>query len=517
MDPDRNGRSDPASVPAKPRLVDRVRVAAERLPLHVALFAAFPVLFLYEFNMLFAPPSELPIPLTIALLAAAIVWGLSWLFLRNLTRSALMASGIVIVLETAGRILYGVPDDVHAATPPPQAYAFGALVLVGIVGLALVLRRSRGGFPKATLAANFIALALVLQSAGAIAESEVTRHTFSGDPILLNGTGPKPDIYLIVLDEYSAPEYMEKTWGYNDSGFTQNLSSAGFQVLNRSTANYPITLFSLASMLNMQYLPADPVTRSEVAMPMVRNPITIASLRTLGYKWVHFDTNYEPTIANANADLNVECGISDFQIELIHETALRPLQSLLIPEDVIKQDRINCQFDQLANLPSIPNLPSGPLFVFDHFLVPHSPYVFGPAGQSVSWGNNLTLNTSAEKTAYREQVQYTNNRTLTAIHAILAHSKTPPVILLFSDDGEVPWTTWDGSNASVNATMRNLAAVYNPGHAALPANLSLVNVFRYLLNEDFGANLPILPTENWYFTGDPNELLNRTSVLQSSS
>ena len=64
----------------------------------------------------------------------------------------------------------------------------------------------------------------------------------------------KPDIYLIILDGYGREDVLQELYGFDNQEFIDYLKGKGFYVAEESTPNYPMTWFSLSSLLNMKYL-----------------------------------------------------------------------------------------------------------------------------------------------------------------------------------------------------------------------------------------------------------------------
>ena len=63
-----------------------------------------------------------------------------------------------------------------------------------------------------------------------------------------------PDIYYIILDEYAGADSLEKNFNFDNIEFISALSKRGFFMPSNSYSNYPYTLLSIPSILNMQYL-----------------------------------------------------------------------------------------------------------------------------------------------------------------------------------------------------------------------------------------------------------------------
>ena len=73
-------------------------------------------------------------------------------------------------------------------------------------------------------------------------------------PSTANNVPIKPDIYLLIFDEYAGNISLKNNFQYDNTDFLKKLESAGFYVPKISYANYPNTGLSIPSTLNMNYL-----------------------------------------------------------------------------------------------------------------------------------------------------------------------------------------------------------------------------------------------------------------------
>ena len=64
----------------------------------------------------------------------------------------------------------------------------------------------------------------------------------------------KPDIYYIIPDEYPSNYALKQFFGFDNIEFLTFLETNDFHVVNNSFSNYPSTIQSLTSSLNMEYL-----------------------------------------------------------------------------------------------------------------------------------------------------------------------------------------------------------------------------------------------------------------------
>ena len=68
------------------------------------------------------------------------------------------------------------------------------------------------------------------------------------------GECPKPDIYVIIADEYAGEKQLRDIFSFDNKFFIQQLQERGFHTIRNSTSNYNFTPYSIASTLDMNYL-----------------------------------------------------------------------------------------------------------------------------------------------------------------------------------------------------------------------------------------------------------------------
>ena len=107
----------------------------------------------------------------------------------------------------------------------------------------------------------------------------------------------------------------------------------------------------------------------------------------------------------------------------------------------------------------------------------------------------ILLKTSARKKArtwnYLSYLQYCNTKLIQLVDHILSNTSRPPVILLMSDHG---FREFAHDSVNHKYHFMNLNAMYLPQkqYRNFYKGVSTVNLFRILLNAQFGQNLPLL-------------------------
>lgn len=303
-----------------------------------------------------------------------------------------------------------------------------------------------------------------------------------------------PDIYLIILDEFAAPEAAKALFDHDASSLVSSLRQKGFFVAQDSRAPFMHTEQALASYLNLGERGGgrDPHAR-------IRRNVVVSFLKDRGYRIIEFPV--APAMFLEDADerhyyslLRVSVFFDDFYRTLFARSLLRILADLWTrraPDSArYYRERVLQVF---AKLPEVARSP-GPKFVFVHLYCPHEPFVFdaqgGPVARDHFWDH-------ADRRYYRQQYAFVSSRIAETVSAILADATRPPVIVLQSDHGyrgSLGRKKWGRAVSERDAT-RVFNALFLPGvpSDSLDPALSPPNNFRLVFNLYFGADYPLFP------------------------
>jgi hypothetical protein len=510
---------------------------------HPFLIAVFPILSLYSHNVYELPLEVLLKPLGLALAVTATVWLSLRFWTRDRLRAGLATSMLAVlffgferlhlVLENGWIWLNSFWVD-HEAQVHPLAVLM-AEALLAIVGFWTIYRRIRR--PSVwTSYLNAFTLILVALPTFSLVSSRVREAGTHRDGALpsLGQRSRTPDIYFIVLDGYARSDVMKEVYGFDNRPFLDRLERRGFFVASQSTANYCQTPLSLASTLNAEYLDQliEPETRDLLPLTdLIKQNRVADRLRSRGYRTISFATGFEPT-DNADADVYLAPGPghSPFNDILIGMTPLAPILAEPRWNDRFSMSRQRTLF-VLDRLPSIARIP-GPTFTFAHIVSPHPPFLFGEHGEDVSprqFGPNRELiprkfdpfmgTPEYVRQGYRNQSAFLTARIERVIEQILKQSPEPPVIILQSDHGA--WLHYhpnDVEATDLRERFGTLNAILIPGlkYEGLTQQATSVNTFRIVLNNVFGANMPLLEPRNYFSTlSDPLVLTDVSERLHS--
>jgi hypothetical protein len=508
----------------------------ERVVLHPLLFAAFPVLYLFQLNLEEGVTfDDLIGPLVFVLIATAALFVVLWGIWRDWRRAGLLSSMLVLLVLSFGHVVKVVEELQDFLDPAsgllaadPEPYVLAVWGVLAIASLLITLRVG-GRLPGITRALNVIAAALVLMNLVPIVARETTAAAGSGEPeaqpppaavsSLDPGTATRlPDIYYLIFDRYADAEILRERFGYNNSPFLSWLESHGFHLPPRSTVNFPRTHLSLASSLNMGYL--DDLARSvaeteqsESVLSRLNRFAVARLLKALGYRYAQMGSWWGPTQEDPLADNQYRFeSLTEFATALYETTVIPAVAERLGMLETLdprwtEWARRKWQFDTLAKTRELP----GPKFVFGHLLTPHPPYVTDRNGDFVVRERDTGW---SQERRYVEQVIYTNKEIKELVAYLLAVPSTErPIIILQADEGPHPvsqdeirsfdWTT--ATLDELEMKFKLFAAFYLPGisedevRRQIHSTFTPVNTFRVIFNLYHGGNFRLLPNRNYVF------------------
>jgi phosphoglycerol transferase MdoB-like AlkP superfamily enzyme len=130
-----------------------------------------------------------------------------------------------------------------------------------------------------------------------------------------------------------------------------------------------------------------------------------------------------------------------------------------------------------------------PKFVFTYLRMPHYPYYFDKDGKEYPF-EMITEGNQGNQQQYVEYLQYSNKRLLWLVDQILNSSAKPPVIVLMGDHGFRHFT----QPVELKYHFLNLMSIHLPDkkYSSLTDTFTSVNLFRTILNREFGQQLPLL-------------------------
>ena len=332
-----------------------------------------------------------------------------------------------------------------------------------------------------------------------------------------------PDIYLLVMDKYTAPDLLERHYDLRVAPFEAWLRAHDFLIPQAHRSNYTLTFLTLASMLNLRYVDDYPArfgatARSRMlAAPEIENNRLAAFLKERGYRFIFLPSAFDVTRRNRYADLQLPDPRdvrADFTVAWYRSSALPVLHRFACaalgceaarwPYISESADVLDAKFNRLAHLPRADR----PTFVLAHLLLPHEPYLYRAdcSRRPPYWpAADTGTAAGAVRAAYAAQVSCTNRKLQVLIEALQRAAPVPPIILIQGDHGHgrmghpvLPLARLP--DELVEERLSPFAAYSLPGlpRDSLHPGITPVNVMRLVLRHYLGADLPRLEDASYW-------------------
>lgn len=329
------------------------------------------------------------------------------------------------------------------------------------------------------------------------------QQIFNNTPIAKDSL---PDIYHLLFDSYTSNEQLEKHWQYTNPLYNQ-LDSLGFFTVNNATSNYSLTALSLNSAFNMNYLAGNKKERIHSFDNFLLWSLNLKQnnwfrlLQQYGYDVRINSLIYEPYCTKARGNMAHGSPQTWLRLQTFEKVIADPWRfnqlkklvgrSTALPHSVVTKYRTMQQYNlntaqQVYKDLATPTADPG--YAFYHFLLPHYPYLFDAAGNPLP----VTATTlGLDPKGYLQQVQYSNLLINKLVTSILAHNPAKPKIIIISGDHGFKDFQMGTTDTSPYQT---ITAIYfsDKNYAALPNEMSLVNLYRFVANKAFKQNLPAL-------------------------
>ena len=299
----------------------------------------------------------------------------------------------------------------------------------------------------------------------------------------------KPNVYHIILDEYTDNEILLKKFNYDNKKFLEFLNKNGFYIPNKSFSTFGSTPGELELILNMDY-PREIGWVSDSYQALNNNKVMS----------VFSDQNY--SIIETNSMMRWK-NFSDVDTKLCYDTNFINSEFLdqVLRKSIIRyfleqhhndtrRDTVRCTFNELSEIAS---QSSGPKYVFSHIYVPHPPFLFGPNGENVIPDHREIsgLQSWENPQGYINQLIYATNQVSIVVKNIVENDPTA-VIILQGDTGTLTGTdTFLTTMKDVYQAHSILYAVRIPDVNNLEYMVP-VNTYRIIFNNYFNMDYEYL-------------------------
>jgi hypothetical protein len=312
----------------------------------------------------------------------------------------------------------------------------------------------------------------------------------------------KPDIYLIVADEYAGSKELKDIMNFDNSKFEEELNDRGFHIISNSKSNYNYTPFSAASLLSMQYLKGiegHNFSKSDrrLCNQKINENDLLTYLKSIGYKIKNYSVfgldKQQPLVTSQFIATSKELLTrqtlpgrlyQDLGYHFITTLKIKPIIESSIYHQLKSNQVLLHKTINESKLKS-----DEPRFIYTHLMLPHYPYYFTKEGKSYPF-ETLFEGNQIRQSAYVDYLQYANKVFLNLIDTINTNSKTPPIIIFMGDHGFRHFS--QPVDTAYHFMNFNSILLPDKDYNQFYEGMSSVNLFRVLLNTQFNQHLPLL-------------------------
>jgi hypothetical protein len=473
------------------------------------LVAAYPLLFLYGHNAANLQLNSLVMPLGLSLLAAALAYGLFYLFQRKAVSASLSAVAFLLFYYFYGTIY-------QLLVSPDKFPVYHFVLLPVVIALAFYagyfiskIKPAAAAIAQKTLL--FLSLVLVtFNVAVVILPVELQRVHLKQDPspvssaaTIVNNNQKYPDIYYVIFDEYERLDIMS-SYFHDDTvdQFNAFLKQNHFFVVTNTRAPTINTQTEMSSRLNLQQY--NEKSDVKVTLAAINDNKVMQVVKSYGYKTAALDMAFPNITADyrINYDPSQVAGmaVDEFRQTFLGDTMFNAFMGYFQDTDISEakqRDLIMYTLDQTTNMS---NMLQSPKFVYAHVLLPHMPFIFD------RYGNLLPPQDNYDWHYYLGQHQYTTTVMEDLITKLLANAdpRNPPVIIIQSDHGARNMIRrskdnilMDGylENYPIDNAYDNFNAMYLPGidPSTLSTSMPPIDTMVLVLNHYLNAGVSLGP------------------------
>ena len=376
--------------------------------------------------------------------------------------------------------------------------------------LALVWLRQPAGVPVILILSIIYIVPSTAHALRLLRKSGSTQPSYQ----LASSTGHiriSPNIYWIVLDGYPRRDVLKQSFGFDNGSFLQSLDRLGFNVLEGSLSNFPITAYSISSTLSMDYTvrasgdEIQPFPLDDLHPIIKGKSLVVSRLKVAGYNYVHFENGYDYLTKCAIGEprcIHGKQGLSELDVAILSNTPIIDLVTDF-EEMTGKSDAPLFAWggvdDLSAKLSAIQQTPA-PFFLYAHVLAPHPPIRFRADCSARPAEPDLQAWNPAARPAFIDQLRCTNAQAEILLQRMV-RSDPAAIVILQSDHGTAfngqfakPLTEW--SDADLHERFGALNAMRLPAACRdnLRPDLTLIDtfplVFSCLTGEGFQRHPP---------------------------
>ena len=507
--------------------------------IHLFLIALFPVLIIYSQNIHEIPIQEIILPTSLIFFVAILLWLLVRFIIKNSEKSALIISLLLVLSFSYGHV-YLLVDDFTLGNSDigRHQYLLIPFVISLIVGTYYIVK-TKGQLNNASTIFNAIGgtvLAVVI--IGIVTYSIENIDSFDNELITTETTLTTydttieaftlhqdeirnyPDVYYIILDGYMSSNSLNEFLNYENQEFVSYLTNKGFNVNDKSYSNYPSSILSITSTLNMMYLnflAEEQTGHIKIPKEMYIENIVMQNFKSAGYKIINIQRPFPYMVSSSLFDL-VVCERNKYVDSQLFNMTIKTSILVFLLEKWEQHELRGAALCDFAELSKQQQKFDEPIFVFSHILVPHPPFLFDSEGNPVSSVRPEGLESWQNEEGYINSIKFANKKIMQVVDELLTDPENHPIIIIQADHGYgFDIDSSKPNKESLEQRMSIFSAYYLPGtEENLSDNvITPVNTFRIIFNSYFNTDYDLLENK-MYLIDDYNAgYVDVTDILTS--
>ena len=416
-----------------------------------------------------------------------IIWIVIRKIIKNGNKAALITGVGVVFFFYFGYVQDALKGILVSNIPVNKTSILVPISIIIFIISTIYFIKSKNNFESIIKIANVVSITLIL----------VVCVQF----IIPGASAEKPNVYHIILDEYTDNEILTKKFGYNNEKFLEFLNNNGFYMHDKLFSTFGSTVKELNVILNMEYPKKlgwvsedyESLNNNKVMSIFSNQDYSVIETNSM-MRWKNFsdvDTKlcYDTNFIN-----------SEFLDQVLGKSIIRYFLEKY--QQDTRRDTVRCTFNVLNE---ITLKTDGPKYVFSHVYVPHPPFLFGPNGENVipdrreisglqSWENPQ---------GYVNQLIYATNEITVVIKNIVKNDPNA-IIIVQGDTG-----TLTGTDIS-KKTMKEIYQAHSILYAVRIPDVEdsdymiPVNTYRIIFNNYFNMNYDYLEYHSYLVHNDSN-------------
>ena len=475
-----------------------------RNPFFILLLPAFFALHGYAEHYPLIGAGEMLVLFLGYLLGSAIFTFVLFIFIRSWRSASILGFLVMCFYLFFGAIHDWFKTWLNNTFLVRYSFLLPAFLLILILSI-IYLRKFKPGFPRFSAYLNVLLLILILFDLVQLGfkknDDRMVNNRSTGFSIC--DSCDKPDIYFIIADEYAGKKELSDIFRFDNSPFENELRKRGFHITDSSFSNYNLTGYSVASLLNMDYLKEMDGTKitlnaHRLSLRKIDQNSFVGFLQHAGYEVKNYSVFQLAGQLPPEATTLFRSGLKLLTDQTFHSRFRRDIGYDLA-------SKLNLRSEMKRMRSEILHINDGlfsktwneavsesgkPRFVYTHLFIPHNPYYYDRNGRMYPV-EELNEDEQYNREKYIEYLLYGNKKYLELIDHILTSSKKPPVIVFMGDHG---FREFRNNSVDNKYFFMNFSSIYLPdkNYQQFYKGMSNVNLFRVLLNTEFGQELPLL-------------------------